>query len=176
MRHRKAGTKLKRTASHRKALFSALATALFKHKKIRTTVTKAKEMRIFVEQMITRAKNAYGREDKAKNVHDRRMVARYIKDKVVVRELFTEIAAKVANRPGGYTRIVKLGRRQGDAAEVALIELVDFQGVTKPGKPEKDAKSEKAVADAKAKKTAKKATGKKEKPAAQEKEAATPAS
>ncbi len=148
MRHRKSGRKLKRTASHRKALFVALTTALLKHKKIRTTVTKAKETRMFVEKLITRAKNAYGREDKAKNVHDRRMVARTIKDKDVLRELFSEIAAKVSSRPGGYTRIVKLGRRQGDGAEVALIELVDFQGVTKPDKAEKEAKAEKSGADA----------------------------
>ncbi len=167
MRHRKSHRKLGRTASHRKALLAALCTALFKHKKIKTTVTKAKETRMFVEKMITRARRVHGVEDKAKNVHERRMVARTIKDKDAVRELFTEIASKVATRPGGYTRIVKLGRRKGDGAEVALLELVDFQGVVKAGKPEKAAKTGKAdgagkeAGEPKEKKVAKKAAGKK---------------
>lgn len=147
MRHGKSHRKLKRTASHRKALLAALSTALIRHKKIRTTVAKAKETRMFVEKLITRAKHAYGRDDAAKNVHERRMVARFIKDKEVVKELFTEIAHKVSARAGGYTRIVKLGRRQGDGAEVALLELVDFSGVTKPEKP---AKTEKAPKQPKA--------------------------
>jgi large subunit ribosomal protein L17 len=179
MRHRKSLSKLGRTASHRKALLASLCTALLRHKKIRTTTAKAKETRMVVEKMITRAKNAYGREDKAKNVHDRRMVARTIKDAEVVKELFAEIAEKVSSRPGGYTRIVKLGRRQGDGAEVAIIELVDFQGVIKPGKAEKQAKSDKSdsgAKEAKPKKSGKKSAGKKEKPAAKEKEAATAAS
>jgi len=179
MRHRKAGRKLKRTASHRKALFVALSTALLKHKKIRTTLAKAKELRMFVEKLITRAKRAYGMEDKAKNVHERRMVARYIKDKEVVRELFSEIAQKVSSRPGGYTRIVKLGRRQGDGAEVAILELVDFHGAIRPGKQEKEGKAEKsetAGKETKAKKSPKKAAGKKEKAAAKKKESAAQAS
>src|SRR5260221_1103219 len=127
MRHRKSGRKLKRTASHRKATLIALSTALLRHKKIRTTVAKAKETRMFVEKLITRAKNAVATEGDKKDVHARREVARYIKDRVVVTELFTEIAPKVANRAGGYTRVVKLGQRFGDGAEVALLELVDFQ-------------------------------------------------
>lgn len=153
MRHRKSGRKLKRTASHRKALLASLSTALLRHKKIRTTVAKAKEARMFVEKLITRAKNAAAMNDKAKDVHARRMVARYIKDKDVVRELFGEIAQKVANRAGGYTRIVKLGRRLGDGAEVALLELVDYQGVQKP---EKSPKAEKEVKADKSEKSAKK--------------------
>ena len=179
MRHRKAGRKLKRTASHRKALFVALSTALLKHKKIRTTLAKAKETRMFVEKLITRAKRAYTLEGRAKNIHERRMVARYIKDKDVVRELFSEIAQKVSSRPGGYTRIVKLGRRQGDGAEVALLELVDYQGVIKPDKPHKEGKAEKSDAagkEPKSKKSPKKAAGKKEKAAAKKKESAAQAS
>jgi large subunit ribosomal protein L17 len=126
MRHKKSGRKLKRTASHRKSLITSLSTALLKHKRIRTTVAKAKETRTFVEKLITRAKNAVAAEGDKKNVHARREIAKYIKDRDVIKELFTEIAPKVAARPGGYTRIVKLGQRQGDAAEVAVLELVDF--------------------------------------------------
>jgi large subunit ribosomal protein L17 len=108
-----------------------LATALIKHKKIRTTVAKAKEMRLYVEPIITRAKNAHllvGDDalSVSKRVHAIREVARSIKDKEVVKVLFNEIAPKVATRPGGYTRVVKLGRRLGDSAEMALIELVDY--------------------------------------------------
>src|SRR5213593_2166735 len=114
MRHRKSGRKLKRTASHRKATLIALSTALLRHKKIRTTVAKAKETRMVVEKMITRAKNAVSTEGEKKNIHARRQIARSIKDRDVVKELFGEIAAKVANRPGGYTRVVKLGQRHGD--------------------------------------------------------------
>ncbi len=128
MRHRKAGRKLKRTASHRKALLSSLSTSLLRHKKIRTTLAKAKEAQKQVEAIITRAKHALVAEGdgKAKNIHARREVARIIKDRAVVKSLFEEIAPKVASRPGGYTRVVKLGQRQGDGAEVAVLELVDF--------------------------------------------------
>jgi large subunit ribosomal protein L17 len=138
MRHRKAGRKLKRTASHRRATLGALATALLKHKRITTTVAKAKETRMLVEKMITRAKNARavdaqavtGGERAKKFVeaagHARREVGRLVKDREAMTDLFTVIAEKVATRPGGYTRIVKLGRRYGDAAEMAVIELVDF--------------------------------------------------
>jgi large subunit ribosomal protein L17 len=126
MRHRKSGRKLKRTASHRKATLIALCTALLRNKKIRTTVAKAKETRMVVEKLITRAKNAVAAEGEKKNVHARRQVAKYIKDREVVKELFAEIAPKVANRAGGYTRVVKLGQRFGDGAEVAVLELVDY--------------------------------------------------
>jgi large subunit ribosomal protein L17 len=159
MRHRKSHRKLGVTASHRKALIASLSTALLKHKKIRTTVAKAKETRMFVEKLITRACRAHGIEDKAKNVHARRMVARTIKDKAVVKELFGDIADRIASRPGGYTRIVKLGRRQGDGAEVAILELVDFQGAQP--KSDKDAKAAKAEGQAKAAKAAKKGYSKK---------------
>lgn len=127
MRHRKSGRKLKRTASHRRALLAALSTELLRHKRITTTVAKAKETRMVVEKLITRAKNAAARTDApAVAVHARREVARVIKDRAVVKELFTTIAEKVASRPGGYTRIVKLGQRKGDGAELAVLELVDF--------------------------------------------------
>ena len=128
MIHGRAGRKLKRTASHRKALLSALSTSVLRHKRIRTTLAKAKEARMVVEKIITRAKNAVAKETEGtpKNIHARREVARFIHDKEVVQMLFNDIAPKVANRPGGYTRIIKLGQRLGDGAHVAMLELVDF--------------------------------------------------
>jgi large subunit ribosomal protein L17 len=151
MRHRKSGRKLKRTASHRKATLNALSTALLRHKKIRTTVAKAKETRMMVEKLITRAKNAVAAEGDKKNVHARRMIARFIKDREVVTELFGEIAPKVAQRPGGYTRIVKLGQRLGDAAEVAIIELVDYNTGQEPTKEKAKPKKTKATPKGKGK-------------------------
>jgi large subunit ribosomal protein L17 len=128
MIHGRAGRKLKRTASHRKATLSALSTSLLRHKKIRTTIAKAKETRMVVEKIITRAKRAVAKESEGapKNVHARREVARFIHDKEVVKLLFNEIAPKVATRAGGYTRVVKLGQRLGDGADVAILELVDY--------------------------------------------------
>ena len=109
-------------------MFSALSTSLFRHKKIRTTLAKAKEMRMVVEKIISRAKRTAAKEAAGgpKDVHARREVARFIHDKDVVKLLFSEIALKVGQRPGGYTRVVKLGRRFGDAAEVAVLELVEI--------------------------------------------------
>jgi large subunit ribosomal protein L17 len=121
MRHRIKGRKLGRTASHRQSTLRSLATALIKHKKIKTTVAKAKELRTFIEPMITKAKTD--------SVHARRLIARDINDKEVIKELFTEVVEKVGERPGGYTRVIKLGQRLGDAAEMAIIELVDFNDV-----------------------------------------------
>ncbi|MCX6138322.1 MAG: 50S ribosomal protein L17 [Ignavibacteriales bacterium] len=144
MIHRRAGRKLKRTASHRKATLGALSTALLQHKKIRTTLAKAKETRMVVEKIITRAKNAVAKEVEGgpKNVHARREVARFIHDRAVVKSLFEEIAPKVASRPGGYTRVVKLGRRFGDGGEIAILELVDYntgqEEAKKPMKPQRD--------------------------------------
>lgn len=156
MRHRKSGRKLKRTASHRKALLISLSTALLKNKRITTTLAKAKEARPYVEKLITRAKNAIATEETntPKNVHARREIARFIKDREVVTELFGEIAPKVATRPGGYTRIIKLGHRLGDAAQMGLLELVDYglgKETTKPTEKTKSVKrgwkkSEKKVA------------------------------
>jgi large subunit ribosomal protein L17 len=127
MRHRVEGRKLKRTASHRKALLQALTTSLLRHKRIKTTEAKAKEASRFAEAIITRAKRAHLAEaGGAADVHARRVVARDIHDTAVVKELFSEIAPKVANRPGGYTRVVKLGQRLGDGARIAILELVDY--------------------------------------------------
>jgi large subunit ribosomal protein L17 len=128
MRHQNSGRKLNRTASHRKATLAALCTALIVHKRIKTTVAKAKETRMFVEKIITRAKNAVAKEtapDK-KDISARREVFASLRSKEAVSTLFKDIAPKVATRPGGYTRVVKLGRRLGDGAELAVLELVDF--------------------------------------------------
>jgi large subunit ribosomal protein L17 len=128
MRHLNAGRKLGRTHSHRKATLSALSASLIHHKRIRTTTAKAKEARMVVEKLITRAKNAVAREGdaKTKDVHARREVFAFLRDRKAVSALFNDIAPKVASRPGGYTRVVKLGRRRGDGAEVAILELVDY--------------------------------------------------
>jgi large subunit ribosomal protein L17 len=128
MRHNNSGRKLKRTSSHRKATLAALCTALIVHKRIKTTVAKAKETRMFVEKIITRAKNAVATEsapDK-KDISARREVFAALRNRAAVTTLFNDIAQKVASRPGGYTRVVKLGRRLGDGAELAVLELVDF--------------------------------------------------
>lgn len=127
MRHRKAGRKLKRTASHRRATLGALSTSLLRHKRITTTIAKARETRLVVEKLITRARSAAGMTDApAAAIHARRVVGRLVHDRAVLKELFSTIVEKIGNRPGGYTRIVKLGQRQGDGAEMAVIELVDF--------------------------------------------------
>ena len=128
MRHLKSGRKLKRTASHRKATLSALTVALITHKKIRTTVAKAKETRRVAEKLITRARNAVAGEagKEQKNVHARRESFSFLRDRKAVSSLFNDIAPKVGSRPGGYTRVVKLGQRQGDGAELAILELVDY--------------------------------------------------
>lgn len=147
MIHGRSGRKLQRTASHRKALLNALSTELLRHKRIQTTLAKAKETRMFVEKLITRAKNAVANEVEGgpKNIHARREVARHINDKEVVKMLFAEIAPKVASRPGGYTRVIKLGQRLGDGAHVAMIELVDFalgmDAAAEPVKKKQDRRS-----------------------------------
>ena len=136
MRHGKTGRKLKRTASHRRATLASLATALLRHKRITTTVAKAKETRMVVERMITRARRSSTLPLKdARGVHDRRQVGRLIKDRAVIGELFSTVASKVGSRPGGYTRIVRLGQRKGDGAEMAVIELVDFNTGQEEEKP-----------------------------------------
>ena len=129
MRHLKSGRKLKRTASHRKALLSNLALALFISdvKRIRTTLAKAKEARILVDNLITKAKRAsVGEVDNIKVVHAKREIYKYIRNRKVIDGIFTNVLPKVKERPGGYTRIVKIGHRLGDAAEMAILELVDF--------------------------------------------------
>ena len=118
MRHNKKFNHLGRTADHRRAMLANMAISLIMHKRITTTLAKAKALKKFVEPLITRAKND--------TTTSRRVVFRYLQNKYAVKELFGAVAEKVGNRPGGYTRIIKLGTRQGDAAEIAFIELVDF--------------------------------------------------
>ncbi|MBZ9651474.1 50S ribosomal protein L17 [Psychroflexus montanilacus] len=133
MRHRKKFNHLGRTSSHRKAMLSNMACSLIEHKRINTTVAKAKALRTFVEPLITKSK--------LDTTHNRRLVFSKLKDKYMVAELFREVAPKVGERPGGYTRIIKLGNRLGDAAEMAMIELVDFNDVYTPGKKQAKKKS-----------------------------------
>lgn len=139
MRHQKRGRKLGRTASHRKATLSNLASALIEHKRIKTTDAKAKETRRFIEPLITKAKRG--------TLHDRRQVLKHIPHPDLVTILFDEIAPQYADRPGGYTRIVKLGFRDNDCAPVSLLELVDFMDTetspaTKTSKKGKKVKKE----------------------------------
>ncbi len=163
MRHRKSGRKLKRTASHRRSLLANLSTQLLRHKRITTTVAKAKETRSLVERMITRAKNAATLTDApAAAVHARRQVGRLVKDRAVIKELFSTIAERVATRAGGYTRIVKLGQRPGDGAEMAVLELVDFN-TGQDGAEGTEPKEKSTKKPAKEKKAAKAAPEKKRK-------------
>jgi large subunit ribosomal protein L17 len=117
MRHRKNGRKLNRTASHRRAMLRNMATSLFIHGRIETTTAKAKELRPYAERLITLAKRG--------DLHARRLAGAKIGDRDVLGRLFDEIGPRFADRPGGYTRILKLGARKGDAADMSLIELVD---------------------------------------------------
>lgn len=128
MRHGDKINNLGRTASHRAALLSNLASQLIAHKRIVTTLAKAKSLRTYVEPLITKAKE--------NTTHQRRIVFSYLQDKEAIIELFGTVAEKVAGRPGGYTRIIKLGKRLGDAAETAMIELVDFNEIYGKGKGE----------------------------------------
>lgn len=132
MRHNKKFNHLGRTASHRNAMLANMVSSLIlsEHKRITTTLAKAKALKKYVEPLITRSKND--------TTTSRRVVFRYLQNKYAVKALFGEVAEKVANRPGGYTRVIKLGTRQGDAAEIAFIELVDFD--------ENMAKTQKATA------------------------------
>ncbi|MES2431133.1 MAG: 50S ribosomal protein L17 [Bacteroidota bacterium] len=126
MRHGNKNNNLSRTASHRKALLMNLGCQLIAHKRITTTLAKAKALRTYIEPIITKTKAT---DSKETIMHNHRIVFSYLNDKVAVKELFTVIAPKVASRPGGYTRIIKLGKRIGDNAEVAMIELVDFNEI-----------------------------------------------
>jgi len=121
MRHGKKHNHLGRKTAHRKALLRNLAIALVEHKRINTTVAKAKALRVFVEPLITKGKT--------NSTHSRRVVFSYLQNKYAVDEIFSTIAEAVGDRPGGYTRIIKTGSRKGDAAEMAMIELVDFNTV-----------------------------------------------
>ncbi|HKK92082.1 MAG TPA: 50S ribosomal protein L17 [Longimicrobiales bacterium] len=117
MRHRKNGRKLNRTPAHRRAMLRNMATSLFLHERIETTTAKAKELRPYAERLITLAKRG--------DLHARRLAASKVRDRDVVGKLFDELGPRYSDRPGGYTRILKLGARKGDAAEMALIELVN---------------------------------------------------
>jgi large subunit ribosomal protein L17 len=162
MRHRVKGRKLGRTASHRKATLIALTTALLKHKRIKTTLAKAKETRGFVEKLITKARKG--------DLHSQKQVINVLKDKEVVKELFAEIVPKVGERPGGYTRVIKLGNRFGDGASMAVIELVDYNDIITAKAEEK--KEEKEI-KAKEKKEAKEQEAMEEAQIVEESESAT---
>lgn len=132
MRHNKSFNHLGRKSGHRKAMLANMASSLLLHKRIETTLAKAKALRVYVEPLITKSK-----ED---STHSRRTVFSYLKQKEAVTELFRNIAPKIADRPGGYTRILKTGFRVGDAADMAIIELVDFNEAALASAPKKDAK------------------------------------
>jgi len=144
MRHGKKFNHLSRTSTHRRAMLSNMATSLIMHKRITTTLAKAKALRVYIEPLITRSK-----ED---TTHSRRVVFSHLQSKEAVTELFREVSGKVADRPGGYTRIIKLGLRLGDNAEMAMIELVDFN---------QNLLGEKASAKAKGTRRGRRGTGKK---------------
>ncbi|MGN6164409.1 MAG: 50S ribosomal protein L17 [Flavisolibacter sp.] len=129
MRHGDKINNLGRTKAHREALLSNLACQLIQYKRIVTTLAKAKALRVFIEPLITKSKK--------NETHQRRVVFSYLQDKAAVTELFSTISEKVAGRPGGYTRVIKLGTRPGDNAELAMIELVDFNEIYGKGKTEK---------------------------------------
>ena len=140
MRHNKKFNHLGRTADHRAAMLANMAKSLIKHKRITTTLAKAKALKKYVEPLITRSKND--------TTNSRRVVFRYLQDKETVTELFKEISVKVGDRPGGYTRVIKLGTRQGDAAEMAFIELVDYDenmAKTQKAEPKKTRRSRRST-------------------------------
>ena len=124
MRHGKKFNHLGRQTAHRKAMLANMACSLIEHKRINTTVAKAKSLRVFVEPLITKSKSD--------TTHNRRVVFSYLRDKYAVTELFKEISVKIADRPGGYIRIIKLGNRQGDNAPMAMVELVDYNEIYNP--------------------------------------------
>ena len=155
MRHGNKNNNLSRTASHRKALLMNLGCQLITHKRITTTLAKAKVLRTYIEPLITKTKKT---ESKEAIMHNHRIVFSYLNDKIAVKELFTVVAPKVAGRPGGYTRILKLGKRVGDNAELAMIELVDFNEIYGKGKAEAAAPAKKTRRSAGAKKKATDAT------------------
>jgi len=146
MRHGDKIKNLSRTKAHRDALLSNLACQLIEHKRIVTTLAKAKALRVYVEPLITKGKE--------NTTHQRRVVFSYLKDKEAIKELFGAVAEKVAGRPGGYTRIIKLGTRPGDNAEQGLIELVDFNEIYGKGKGEAKAAAGKRTRRAGGKKKA----------------------
>jgi large subunit ribosomal protein L17 len=172
MRHSKVINHLGRTSSHRKAMLSNMATSLILHKRITTTTAKAKALRTFVEPLITKSK-----ED---STHSRRVVFSYLKDKTAVAELFRDISPKIGERPGGYTRILKIGNRIGDNADMCILELVDYNEAMLGGEAVKTKttrrrrapkKKDESIVEKKAPKTVKEKAAKSEKPVAKAEEA-----
>lgn len=162
MRHRKKGRKLNRTSSHRKALLRNLANQIIEHKEIKTTTAKAKEARSTVERLITYAKKG--------DLHHRRLAFGFLRNKESIKILFDEIAPAYAEREGGYTRVLKLGRRLGDSASISLLQLVGFEKLTDTSKPEKKKKAKKKEAAAEVAATDKDVVEESEVPAVQEAE------
>jgi large subunit ribosomal protein L17 len=171
MRHNRVINHLGRTSSHRKSMLSNMATSLILHKRITTTTAKAKALRMYVEPIITKSK-----ED---STHSRRIVFSYLKDKTAVAELFREVSPKIAERQGGYTRILKIGNRLGDNADMCIMELVDYNEAMLGGDAAKTKttrrrratkKKDDVVAETKAPKAVKAKTEKTEKPAAKTEE------
>ena len=168
MRHNKKFNHLGRTASHRSAMLTNMAISLIMHKRITTTVAKAKALKKYVEPLITKSK-----ED---STNSRRVVFSYLQNKEAIKELFGEVAQKVGDRPGGYTRIIKLGTRQGDAAQICFIELVDFdEAMAKETKKKATRRSRKAAPKAEGDAAPKAEAAPAEAPAAEEAKAEAPA-
>ena len=136
MRHGKKVNHLSRKTAHRKAMLANMACSLIEHKRINTTVAKAKALKVFIEPLITKSK-AENNQSAEKGTHNRRVVFRNLRDKYAVSELFGAVSEKIGDRPGGYTRIIKLGNRLGDNADMAMIELVDFNELYNADKPKK---------------------------------------
>ena len=136
MRHGKKVNHLGRKTAHRKAMLANMACSLIEHKRINTTVAKAKALKQFVEPLITKSK-AENNQTAEQGMHNRRLVFKNLRNKYAVTELFGDVADKVGDRAGGYTRIIRLGNRLGDNAEMAMIELVDYNDVYNAGKPKK---------------------------------------
>jgi large subunit ribosomal protein L17 len=149
MRHRVAHRKLGRVTEHRIALLRSQAQSLLRHERIRTTVPKAKELRMFVERIITTAKDGLADDATGKAKHARRLVARDIQDREVVTKLFRELAPRFATRPGGYTRLLRIGFRRGDSAEMAQIELVGSEFNPKAAAAKKEAAAGKGKGETK---------------------------
>lgn len=164
MKHKNGFNPLSRNASHRRAMHRNMVTSLFKFERVTTTQPKALEVRRTAEKLITRAK--------VDTVHNRRQVARFISDPAILAKLFTDIGPRMKDRAGGYTRVLKLGFREGDAAEVAILELVDYKLEVEEKAPEKKAKKAETKSEAPKEAEAKKAAPKKSAP----KKAAAPAS
>ncbi len=136
MRHGKKINHLGRKTAHRKAMLANMACSLIEHKRINTTVAKAKALKRFIEPLITKSK-AENNQTTEKGTHNRRIVFKSLRDKYAITELFGQVSEKVGDRPGGYTRIIKLGNRLGDNADMAMIELVDFNDIYNADKPKK---------------------------------------